>query len=131
MLKRLLTIIVISLGLLAPVGLAVGQAAAVSVVAGCSGQLGATDVCKEVNKAQGSATNPVISVIKAAISIIAYVIGVAAVVGVIVSGIRLVTSGGDAGSVATARSGLIFSLVGIMVAIFAQLIVVFILSKIQ
>jgi hypothetical protein len=133
MLKRWYVIILAITGLLMPIGLAVGQAAAVSAVSNCGAdsQGGTPVVCQELDKGRTSNTNPLISVIGAAISILAYVIGIAAVVGVVVSGLRLITSNGDSGGVASARSGLIYSLVGVAVAIFAQLIVVFILNKIQ
>jgi hypothetical protein len=133
MLKRWYVIIFAITGLLMPIGLAAGQAAAVSAVSNCgSDSAGGTPiVCQELNKGRTSTTNPLITVIGAAISVLAYVIGIAAVVGVVVSGLRLITSNGDAGGVASARSALTYSLVGIVVAIFAQFIVVFILDKIK
>jgi hypothetical protein len=133
MLKRWYVIILTAIGLLLPIGLAVGQAGAVSAVSNCGSDSGGGTpiVCQELNKGRTSGTDPVISVIGAAISILAYVIGIAAVVGVVVSGLRLITANGDSGGVASARSGLIYSLVGVVVAIFAQFIVVFILDKIK
>ena len=45
--------------------------------------------------------------------------GAAAVIGIVVSGLRFILANGDSGSIATARSGLIFSLVGVVVVILA------------
>lgn len=87
-----------------------------------------TDVCKE-SLAQDN-QNPVIKVIKIAIQIVAVIMGVAAVIVIIISGVRFITSGGDPNSVKKARDGLIYAVVGILIALLAQGIVSLVLSKI-
>jgi hypothetical protein len=94
----------------------------------CASKAAATDFCKEVT--QKTTANPVIHIIKIAIDIVSYLAGAAAVIGLIVSGLRLVLANGDANAVSTARSGILYSLVGIGVVVFAQIIVAFVLNRI-
>jgi len=103
---------------------------AVDVFPGCSSNLATTDVCGEVKNQTSSGTNPIISILKTVISIISYFIGVIAVIVLIIAGIQMITSGGNAQSVATARNSMIYALVGILVAVLAQVIVAFVLDKI-
>jgi hypothetical protein len=69
-------------------------------------------------------------VIKTAISILSTVVGIAAVIMIIISGMRYVTSGGDASGVSSAKKGIIYALVGIAVAASAQIIVHFVLDRV-
>jgi hypothetical protein len=88
-----------------------------------------TDVCKSVPASGTPGTNPVIAAIKVTITIMSIVIGVTAVIMIIVSGFTLITSGGDPQAVAKARNSIIYALVGIVVAVLAETIVVFVLSR--
>ena len=69
------------------------------------------------------------SIIKTALKIFMSVVGVAAVVMVVVAGFKYVTSGGDSSKVASAKTTLIYALVGAAVAALAQVLVKFVLSK--
>lgn len=94
-----------------------------------------TDVCKEVSSennkiSSGSSTaDPVKHVIAIVIDIISYVVGALAVIFILVSAIRFLTSGGDTNSISEARSGIIYAIVGIIVVVLAQSFVDFILGK--
>ena len=88
-------------------------------------------VCKDVQSQTGSTDNPIIHIIKIAINVVSFIVGAAAVIGLIVGGIRLVISNGDANSAATARSSILYSLIGLAVVVFAQGIVVFVLNRVQ
>lgn len=70
----------------------------------------------------------VTSVIKAAVEILSIVIGFAAVIMVLVSGFKYITSGGDSGKVSSAKSTLVYALVGVAVAALAQTLIHFVLS---
>lgn len=61
--------------------------------------------------------------------LIGYIAGVAAIIIMIVAGIMYVTSDGDAGKIQSAKTTLIYALVGLVVVGGAQGIVVFVLSK--
>jgi hypothetical protein len=68
-------------------------------------------------------------IIGTSINILAWIIGVVAVIMVIFGGFRFVTSTGDSNSVASARSTIVYALIGLMVAVFAQIILHFVLTK--
>ena len=65
----------------------------------------------------------------AIVSILSYVAGIAAIIMIIISGFKYITSGGDSGKVGSAKSSLIYALVGIAVAALAQFLVHFVLSN--
>lgn len=93
-----------------------------------TGSASSTDVCKEHTSANNK-QNPVIKALRVAISILSIVVGVSSVIVIIFSGFHLVTANGDASKVASARSAIIYALVGIVIAILAGTIVAFVLSK--
>jgi hypothetical protein len=63
-------------------------------------------------------------------NILAYIAGVAAVIVLIVAGIRFVTSGGDPSKVSNARAAIINSIIGIIIIILARTLIVYILNRI-
>lgn len=133
--KRVVVTLLALITLSAPVALANGTAMAVNVFSDC-GQGSVTtdkpDVCQDADNQSGNngKNDPVIDIIKKAINIISFVIGIAAVIGIVVSGVRIMVAGGDSQAVASARTGLIYSLVGLAVAAIAQAIVAFVLSQV-
>ena len=64
------------------------------------------------------------------IKILSTIVGVIAVIMVIVSGLKYVTSGGDSGSISSAKTTLIYALVGLAIAGLAQVLVRFVLKSI-
>ena len=64
-----------------------------------------------------------------AVSLLSFVIGVAAVIMIIIGGIRFIISGGDATKVATAKSTILYAVIGLAVAAMARAIVIFVLNK--
>lgn len=87
--------------------------------------------CKDANQGQASTVDPAVTAIRIAIQLMAVVVGLGAVIGIIVSGIRLSIAHGDASSVASARTALIYSLIGLGVAALAQVIVLIIVGFVQ
>lgn len=124
--KKLLVITTLLLALLIPQALP-APAGAANVFSKSCRAAPDSSVCKEASS--GPRTNPFISIIKGAINILSILAGIAAVIGIIVSGLRMILANGNAESVASARSGLIYSLVGIAVVVLAQAIVVFVLNR--
>lgn len=130
MIKKLL----IAFGIILPTLLVAlpNSASAVDVIGVCDREnstVSNSTVCKEKNPSE----NPIVGpngVLTKAIQILAIVVGIAAVFSIVISGFKIITSGGDAGKVAGARSGVVFSLIGIVVAASAQVIVSFVLSRI-
>lgn len=65
----------------------------------------------------------VITAIKAAVTVLSIIIGAAAVIMIIISGLKYITSGGDSGKVSSAKSTLTYALIGVIIAAMAQLLV--------
>ena len=76
-------------------------------------------------------TDPVITLIKAAVEVISFLTGAAAVILIVISGIKFATSGGDSNAVSSAKGTLTYALVGLLIAAVAQLLIVFVLHYIQ
>jgi len=68
------------------------------------------------------------NVIKAIVEILSIIVGIVAVIVIIVSGLRFITSGGDPQSASSARSSLIYAVIGLMIAALAQVIVHLVLN---
>lgn len=90
-----------------------------------------TSVCNDVNTQASSGNNVVLSLIKDAINILSFLVGAAAIIIIIISGIRFVTSGGEANAVAKAKSGLMAAVIGVVIVALAKTIVILVLDKIK
>ncbi len=93
---------------------------AVNVFQACDGQ--ASSVC-------ASQDDNAASMVKTVINTLLYVLGVIAVIMIIIGGIRYTTSNGDSGSLKTAKDTILYSVVGLVVAIMAFAIVNFVISS--
>lgn len=82
---------------------------------------------------EGGNTNNTIAgsdgLIMKVVNVVALVGGIAAVIIIIISGLRFVTSGGSSDGVAGARRALTYSVIGIVIIILARTLVAFILGK--
>ena len=63
------------------------------------------------------------------INILLYVVGILAVVMIIVSGLKMTMSAGDAGAVQKAKNTLVYAIIGLVIAVLAYAIVNFVLKK--
>lgn len=132
--RNLFLLIALLSSLCAPVFVVSSQAAAVDIFSHCDDNNPnyKPDVCQATDSQKNhNDKNPVISIIKAAINVLSFIIGIAAVITIVVSGIRMIVSGGDSNAVASARTGLLYALIGIAVVILAQTLVVFVLDKVS
>lgn len=82
--------------------------------------------CAE-NTSNGPAVAPTI---KNIIDLLLFVAGLAAVIVIVVSGLRFVTANGDSQKVTSARNGIVYAAIGLIVAIMAYAIVNFILDNV-
>ena len=100
----------------------------------CSSGAGASATCQDNNAVQSNpGQNPIVGpngIITDIVKILSYIIGVAAIVVIIISAIRMIVSGGDPNNVSSSRNAIIYSLIGLAIAVFAQVIVAFILNKV-
>jgi uncharacterized membrane protein YuzA (DUF378 family) len=118
--QKLLNIIaLLALALLPVWGLTGTAAAACGSATSSKGQV-LQGIGQTGNDCSGSGVTDVISV---AVTILSIVVGIAAVIMIMVSGLKYITSGGDSNKVSSAKSTLIYALIGIAVAALAQLLV--------
>jgi len=96
----------------------------------CDGIGAKTSSCKDVKAQEADGSNPVTKNLKIVLNILAFIAGAAAVIILIVNGLRLILSNGDSNGVSSARSGLIYVVIGIVIVVLAQSIVVFLLDNI-
>lgn len=73
--------------------------------------------------------NAINSVITDSLNILTVVVGIIAVVMIVYGGFRYVTSGGDATRVASAKNTLMYAIIGLIIAVLAQVIVKFVLKQ--
>ena len=71
------------------------------------------------------------STIKTALEIVFGIIGAFAVLNITLSGLKYITSAGNEQKVAEAKNGIVYSLVGLMIAISAEAIVAFVVSGVK
>lgn len=86
----------------------------------------------ETCQSQGTATNPLTGTngtLYKVSTVIAAITGVIAVIVIIVSGVRYMTSGGDTQKVASAKSTLIGAIIGLVIIALAQTIITFVVRK--
>ena len=102
--------------------------------ADCDGADKDTPVCKVGDGLQGAgggqpgdgALNKGVGTI---VDVLLFVIGVAAVIMIIIGGLKYVTSNGDSAAVTSAKNTILYSVVGIIVALLAYAIVKFVLGQ--
>lgn len=95
----------------------------------CEGSAADSPAC---GSSQPGNPNPITGpdgVLTIAIEIVSTVAGVMAVFVMIVAGFRYVTSSGDPATVNAAKNTILFASIGVVVAIFARTILVFVLGK--
>lgn len=123
--------VVLTLGLASPL-LTPARVSAVDVVRSCNDPTApSTDLCQAVAGQKANGSNPVINVIKMAIGIVSYIGGAAAVISLIIFGLRIMLANGDSNTISSSRTGILYAMVGIAVIVFAQIIVVFVLNKVK
>jgi hypothetical protein len=71
------------------------------------------------------------TIIASVTNIISSLVAVAAVIMIIIGGFRYVTSGGDSNRVASARGTIINAIIGLVIAVLAQVIVRFVLFQVN
>lgn len=65
------------------------------------------------------------------INILSFVVGLACVLVIIISGLRFIVSAGDSNSISSARRSLLYAVVGLLIVIVARILVRFILSRLD
>lgn len=92
----------------------------------CGANAAATGDCN--TKPNSPSLNDIIARV---INIISSLIAVVSVIMIMVGGFRYVTSGGDTNKVGSARSTITNAIIGLVIAVFAQVIVRFVIAKVK
>lgn len=114
--------------------LSLGVVAAVALPVDAQGAAGAAkeDVCAGITAGGGDCAEGgagLTNVIKLVIQVLSIIVGVASVIMIVVGGLKYVTSGGDSSKVASAKSTIIYAIVGLIITALAQFIVRFVLQR--
>lgn len=94
----------------------------------------ASDVCEGVNAAAGGSGctdggSDLNNIIEVLINLFSVIIGIIAVVMIMVSGFKYITANGDSGNINSAKSTLIYAIIGLVIVAMAQFIARFVLDK--
>jgi len=79
----------------------------------------------------GTAEASVNGIVALIINIFSVVVGVIAVIFIIIGGIKYVTSGGEATNITAAKNTIMYAIVGLVVVALAQILVRFVLNKVN
>jgi hypothetical protein len=102
------------------------------IVPACSNPaISGTNVCKDATAPQNPGQNTLIVIIKDVINVISFIVGVASFFIILISGMKMVLSGGDTKAVSEAKGGIFGAVIGILVVILAQSFVVFVIDKVK
>lgn len=83
-----------------------------------------------VNKAGGNSKRDNLSKdIKNITNLLLFLVGVIAVIAIVISGLRFVTANGNQDQITSARNGVLYAVVGIVVALMAYAIVYFVVDN--
>jgi len=77
----------------------------------------------------GNSTSSINSLVSDVIYILSWIVGIAAIIMVIFGGFRFVISGGDAQATTSARNTIFYALIGLALAVLAQVLVHFVFKK--
>lgn len=98
-----------------------------------------SDVCKGVNMLDENntssdctedQTNNLGSVMRSVINIFSMLVGAISVIMIVIGGFRYIVSNGDSNGVSGAKNTILYAIVGLVIVLFAQIIVRFVLSNV-
>jgi hypothetical protein len=102
-----------------------------AVYADCNDTASKQEVVDALGQVKGNPCNDngVNNIVSTIVSVLSYVVGVAAIIMLIVAGFKYIASGGDSGKISSAKNTLIYAVIGIVVAVLAQTIVRFVITN--
>lgn len=121
--KNVLLSIALAVGVLSPlVGSTVVYAQQNPIQAACDASTSASALCDDT---EGRDVNGVIQII---VNVLLFVVGLISVIMIIVGGIKYSVSGGDSGSVSSAKNTILYAVIGLVAAFLAYAIVYWVLN---
>lgn len=99
------------------------------------GAAGKNEVCQGAGLTGADCNDPsnnntINNLIADVIGVISIVVGVAAVIMIMVGGFKYIISQGDSNSINSAKNTILYAVIGLVVALFAQIIVRFVINKV-
>jgi cytochrome bd-type quinol oxidase subunit 2 len=97
---------------------------------------GRADICEGVALTGGtcdpSASGASVeSTIRTVINLLSLIVGVVAVIMIIIGGLKYITSAGDSANVSSAKNTILYAVIGLVIVALAQVIVRFVLNKVD
>lgn len=90
------------------------------------------DICNDNLSKSDDSSNPILGkngILTTGIKIFTLVLGVVTIFVLMINGVRMMTAAGDPNSINSARNGVIYALIGLVIAFSAQMLVTFVLNK--
>lgn len=98
----------------------------------CGAELDVSSVDNPTCTVDGTAASTKVNdIIKLVINIFSLIVGVIAVIMIVIGGLKYITSGGDSGNVTGAKNTILYAVVGLVVVALAQIVVRFVLTKVN
>lgn len=88
-----------------------------------------TEVNANCSNATKTGAGKVQGIVTTIVNFISIVVGLIAVIMLIFGGLKYITSGGDSGKAASARTAIVSAIIGLVIVALAQIIVQFVLNK--
>ena len=128
--QYLLSSMLVGIALFAPVGAFAQTTATEPNIEGslCSGANLTTESKDCSTDPAGQTVNEIIATV---INIFSFIVGVIAVIMIIIGGIKYITSGGDSNNISSAKTTIIYAIIGLVVVALAQIIVRFVLQRVS
>jgi hypothetical protein len=121
---KLLAISLLALPLMAAsLNAASAQSAKESVCEGIGLVTGSGDCLEDPNSPN------VDSLIETIVKTLSYIAGVAGIIMIVIGGFKYITSGGDSGKIASAKTTIIYALIGLLIASLSQVLVRFVFNR--
>ena len=127
--QYLLSSMLVGIALFAPVGAFAATATEPNIEGSlCSGANLTTESKDCSTDPAGQTVNEIIATV---INIFSFIVGVIAVIMIIIGGIKYITSGGDSNNISSAKTTIIYAIIGLVVVALAQIIVRFVLQRVS
>lgn len=85
--------------------------------------------CETATKPNGDPLSGPASVIARVTDLMAVITGLAAVIAIIIAGIRFITASGDANSINSAKNTILYAIIGLAVVVAARTIIVYVIKR--
>ncbi len=131
-LKRIIFSLLATLGLAVPFVMPVAvHGQSIDENLKCGANLSFSEAATQDCEAQNTvdAGERVDSIVTSVVNVLSLIVGVAAVIMVMVGGMRYITSNGDSGQVGNAKNTILYAIVGLIVVALAQIIVRFVVKR--